>query len=61
MNLYDVLKVMMPAAEKIGYVHEARMGDWVADQEHIVLKGKTEDGRGFELSLEINKEAKEDA
>lgn len=61
MSLYDMLKIMMSVAEEIGYVHEAKMGDWVHDQEHITLKGKTDDGRSFELCLEIEKEAEKDA
>lgn len=61
MKLYEMLKIMMPVAEEIGYVHEAKMGDWVHGQEHIALKGKTDDGRSFELCMEIEKEAEQDA
>lgn len=61
MDLYNSLKKMMPVAEALGKVHEAHMGEWVCNQEHISLRGVTADGRKFELSLEIDKEGEQDA
>ena len=61
MDLYNALKKMMPLAEDLGKVHEAHMGDWISDMDHISLKGVTPDGRKYELSLEIDKEDMPDA
>ena len=61
MDLYNALKKMMTVAEDLGKVTEARMGDWINQQDHISLCGVTPDGRKYELILEIDKEAKTDA
>ena len=63
-NLYIILKQMMPAAEGAGELHEVSMDEnWIGmGPDRIHIQGKTNDGRKFELTMEIeNKEVQEDA
>jgi hypothetical protein len=47
-------------AESIGEIDEIHQGDWLDKAERIDISGKTQDGREFTLTLEIEKEAKQD-
>lgn len=64
-NLYIILKHMMPAAEVTGEIHELSMDEnWIGlGMDRVYIKGKTNDGRKFELtmSIENEKEEKENA
>ena len=64
-NLYIILKHMMPAAEVAGEIHEVSMDEnWIGmGMDRVHIQGKTNDGRKFELTMEIEneKEEKEDA
>lgn len=48
-------------AETVGGIDEISMGDWLDRSERIHINGNTHDGREFTLTLEIEKEVKEDA
>ena len=63
-NLYIILKHMMPAAECAGEIHEVSMDEnWIGmGRDRVYINGKTNDGRKFELTMEIeNKEEQKDA
>ena len=63
-NLYIILKNMMPAAEVAGNILEVSMDEnWIGmGMDRVRIQGKTNDGRKFELTMEIeNKEEQEDA
>ncbi len=63
-NLYIILKNMMPAAEVAGNILEVSMDEnWIGmGTDRVHIQGKTNDGRKFELTMEIeNKEEQEDA
>lgn len=60
MSMYNHLKRMMSAVEAIGEVNEIHMGDWLHKSKRIDISGKTNDGREFTLTLEINEEVNED-
>lgn len=51
---------VLGVAENVGNIEEISQGDWL-DAERIHFNGKTHDGREFTLTLEIEKEVKEDA
>ena len=51
---------VLGVAEIVGNIEEISQGDWL-DAERIHINGKTHDGRDFTLTLEIEKEVKEDA
>ena len=58
-NLYIILKHMMPAAEVAGEIHEVSMDEnWIGmGTDRVHIQGKTNDGRKFEMTMEIeNKE-----
>lgn len=52
---------MLGASENVGNIEEISMGDWLGKSERIDIHGKTNDGRDFTLTLEIDKEVNEDA
>ena len=56
-----LLRKMLSLTEDIGVIDEVYMGDWVGKYDRINVTGKTQDGRDFTLTLEIDKEVKEDA
>ena len=63
-NLYIIMKQMLPAAEVAGEVHEVSMDEnWIGmGRDRVHIQGVTNDGRKFDLTLEIeNKEDQEDA
>ena len=52
---------VLGVAETVGNIDEISQGDWLSDSERIHINGKTHDGREFTLTLEIEKEVKQDA
>ena len=60
-EMYGHLKRMMATAECVGLVSEVNMGVWLGTHNRISIDGKTADGRKFEMTLEVEKEAKQDA
>lgn len=54
-NLYIILKNMMPAAEVAGEIHEVSMDEnWIGmGRDRVSIEGVTNDGRKFELTMEI--------
>ena len=52
---------ILGTAENVGNIEEISQGDWCGTSERIHINGKTHDGRDFTLTLEIDKEVKEDA
>lgn len=54
-NLYIILKNMMPAAEIAGEIHEVSMDEnWIGmGRDRVAIKGVTNDGRKFELVMEV--------
>lgn len=59
-NIYKHMRHVLNVAENVGDIIEIHQGDWLGKSERIDINGKTKDGRGFTLTLEITKEAKED-
>ena len=60
-NMLNHLKRMMNAAESVGSVTRINMGDWLDAYDRISIAGKTNDGRKFEMTLEIDKEGEKNA
>ena len=60
-NIYRYFRNVLNVAEGVGDIAEIHQGDWLGKAERIDINGKTQDGRDFTLTLEIEKEAKEDA
>lgn len=61
MCMINRLRKMLLLAEDIGVIDEVYKGDWVGKYDRINVTGKTQDGREFTLTLEIDKEVKQDA
>lgn len=59
-NIYKHFRNVLNVAENVGDIFEIHQGDWLGKSERIDINGKTKDGREFTLTLEIEKEAKED-
>lgn len=59
-KVYRHLKKMILLADDIGEVDNITMGEWLETSDRVYINGKTQDGREFTLTLEIEKEAKED-
>lgn len=55
------LRPCLILAESIGEIDEIHQGDWLDKADRIDISGKTQDGREFILTLEIEKEVKQDA
>ena len=54
MNLYSVLKRMLPVAETIGDITEVKMDNaWIDKYDRVFIAGETNSGRKFELILDI--------
>lgn len=60
-NIYRYFRNVLNVAENVGDISEIHQGDWLGKSERIDINGKTQDGREFTLTLEIEKEVKEDA
>ena len=60
-KIHKYLRSVLNVAENVGEVDEIHQGDWLGKAERIDISGKTQDGREFTLTLEIEKEAKQDA
>ena len=60
-NIYKYFRNVLGVAEIVGEIEEISQGDWLGKSERIDINGKTRDGRDFTLTLEIDKEVKEDA
>ena len=60
-NIYKYFRNVLGVAENVGNIDEISQGDWLRNSERIHINGKTDDGRDFTLTLEIEKEANEDA
>ena len=62
--IYIMLKHLMSAAEVAGEIHEVSMDEnWIGmGRDRVHIKGETNNGRKFELTMEIeNKEEQKDA
>lgn len=51
--MVDHLKRMMEIAEEIGDIREIDMGPFMDQSDKISIRGKTKDGKDFEMVLEI--------
>ena len=51
---------ILGVAENVGGIDEISQGDWIDRSERIYITGKTNDGRDYTLTLEIEKEVKQD-
>ena len=60
-KMVNHMKKMLLLADDIGNADEVHLGDWLGKAERIDINGKTHDGRDFTITLEIEKEVKEDA
>lgn len=60
-NIYKYFRNVLGVAEIVGNIEEISQGDWLGKSERIDIHGETRDGRDFTLTLEIDKEVKEDA
>ena len=59
-NIYKYFHNVLGVAEVVGDIEEISQGDWLGKSERIDINGKTRDGREFTLTLDIEKEAKQD-
>lgn len=59
-KIHKYLRSVLNVAENVGEVDEIHQGDWLGKAERIDISGNTQDGREFTLTLEIEKEAKQD-
>lgn len=59
-KIYRYFRNVLNVAENIGEIDEIHQGDWLNKADRIDISGKTQDGREFTLTLEIEKEAKQD-
>ena len=59
-NIYKYFRNVLGVAEVVGDIEEISQGDWLGKSERIDINGKTRDGREFTLTLDIEKEAKQD-
>ena len=60
-KMVNHMKKMLLLVDDFGIADEVHLGDWLGKSERIDINGKTRDGREFTLTLEIDKEVKEDA
>ena len=51
--MVDLLKRMMDVTDDVGNIQEIDMGPWLDQSDRISIRGKTKDGRDFEMVLEI--------
>lgn len=51
--MVDYLKRMMEISEEIGDIREIDMGPFMDQSDKISIRGKTKDGKDFEMVLEI--------
>jgi hypothetical protein len=59
-NITRYFRHVLNVAENVGNINEIHQGDWLGKSERIDISGKTNDGREFTLTLEIDKEVKQD-
>ena len=59
-SIYKYFRNVLGVAENVGNIEDISQGDWLGRSERIDIHGKTDDGRDFTLTLEIEKEVKED-
>ena len=59
-KVYKHLRNMLTLADAIGKVTDVTVGEWITTSDRAYITGKTNDGHGFTLTLEIEKEANED-
>ena len=57
--MYKHLQSMLTIAENIagddlGSIDELDMGEWIPGTDRIKIKGKTDSGNNFELTLEVS-------
>ena len=64
MNLYFTMKKMLLVAESVGDIKDVGMTEnWIGLKDRVAIIGNTDDGRKFELVLEVDtkKEVEKDA
>lgn len=54
--MYKYMKRMMALADTIGEVAELFMGNWGDKHERISLEGRMENGKKFQVILEVEKD-----
>ena len=60
-KMVNHMKKMLLLVDDFGIADEVHLGDWLGKSKRIDISGKTHDGREFTLTLEIEKEAKQNA
>ena len=60
-NIYKFFRNVLNVAENVGNISKIQQGDWLGTADRIYINGKTQDGREFTLTLEIEKEVENDA
>lgn len=51
--MVDHLKRMMEISDEVGDIREIDMGPWMDQSDRISIRGRTKDGKDFEMVLEI--------
>ena len=59
-KMVNHMKKMLLLVDDFGIADEVHLGDWLGKSKRIDISGTTHDGRDFTLTLEIEKEVKED-
>ena len=60
-KMYNYMRRMMGVAETVGDITGVDMGEWLDKYDRISIRGTTNDGQKFEMTLEIHKEVEQDA
>lgn len=59
-KMYNYMRRMMGVAETVGDITGVDMGEWLDKYDRISIRGTTNDGQKFEMTLEIHKEVEQD-